>query len=109
VEPRAGGRWFERDAEGAGVRLGARVGVWEPPRRLVVSWHLQPDWGFDPDASRASEVALEFIAEGPQKTRLEFEHRHIERHGAEHEKLRAGVDSPGGWTLVLAQFQEAAK
>ena len=108
VEPRAGGRWFERDAEGAECDWG-RVLVWEPPKRLVVSWHLQPDWSFDPDASRASEVALEFIAEGPEKTRLEFEHRHIQRHGAEYEKLRAGVDSPGGWTMVLAQFAEAAK
>jgi uncharacterized protein YndB with AHSA1/START domain len=86
-----------------------RVLIWGPPRRLVVSWHLQPDWKFDLDASRASEVALDFIAEGPEETRLEFEHRHIERHGADFEKLRAAVDSPGGWTAVLEQYAAATR
>jgi uncharacterized protein YndB with AHSA1/START domain len=106
VEPRIGGRWFERDAEGAECDWG-RVLVWEPPKRLIVSWNLQSDWKFDPDLGRASEVALEFISEGPEKTRLEFEHRRIERHGADYERVRAGVDSPGGWTMVLAQYATA--
>ena len=106
VEPRAGGRWFEKDANGAECEWG-RVLVYEPPKRLVVTWHLQPDWNFDADPARASEVVFEFIAEGPEETRLEFEHRHLERHGDGWENLRAGVDSPGGWTGVLGQYQQA--
>jgi hypothetical protein len=72
----------------------------------VLSWQLQADWHFDPDMARASEVGFEFIAEGPEATRVEFEHRHLERHGERWEQIRAGVDSPGGWTSILAQFQQ---
>lgn len=104
VEPHAGGRWFERDANGAECGWGT-VLVWDPPKQLLLSWHLQPDWQYNPDLSRASEVSFQFIAEGPEATRLEFEHRHIERHGEGWEKLRAGVDSPGGWTGVLVEFE----
>jgi uncharacterized protein YndB with AHSA1/START domain len=102
VEPRAGGRWFERDAQGAECDWG-RVLVWEPPKRLLVSWHLQTDFTYDPDMSRASEVCFEFVSEGPEATRLEFEHRHLERHGVGWEKLRAGVD--GGWSEVLGGYE----
>lgn len=105
VEPRSGGRWFERDAKGSECEWG-RVLTYEPPKRLVLAWHLQPDYKFNPDKERSSEVALEFIAEGPESTRVEFEHRHLERHGEGWEKLRAGVDP--GWGLVLAGFVELA-
>ncbi len=108
VEPRAGGRWFERDSKGAECDWG-KVLVWEPPKQVVVSWHLQPDFKYNADASKASEVSFEFIAEGAAATRMEFEHRHIQRHGENWEKLLAGVDSPGGWTAVLAQFVEAVQ
>ncbi len=103
VEPRAGGRWFERDAKGSECEWG-RVLTYEPPKLLILAWHLQPDFKFNPDKGRSSEVALEFIAEGPESTRVEFEHRHLERHGEGWEKLRAGVDP--GWGLVLAGFVE---
>ena len=107
VEPRIEGRWFERDASGAECDWG-RVLVYEPPKRLVVSWHLQADWSFDPSPARASEVSFEFIEEGQEQTRLEFEHRHLERHGEGWEKVRAAVDSPGGWNGVLAPYVQLA-
>jgi hypothetical protein len=78
--------------------------VYEPPKRLVVSWHLQTDWSFDPNPGRASEMSFEFIEEGPEQTRLEFAHRHLERHGEDWEKVRAAVDSLGGWSGVLAPY-----
>ena len=106
VEPRAGGRWFERDAKGTECEWGSVIG-YEPPSKLLLAWHLQPDFKFSPDKSRASEVALEFIAEGPESTRVEFEHRHIDRHGEGWEKMRASVDP--GWGQVLAGYVAAAK
>jgi uncharacterized protein YndB with AHSA1/START domain len=106
IEPHAGGRWFERDANGVECDWG-RVLVWEPPKHVAVSWHLQPDWSFHHDLSRASEVSFEFIPEGPEVTRVEFEHRHIQRHGEGWEKLRASVDSTAGWTGVLAEYEAA--
>lgn len=106
LEQRAGGRWFERDAKGTECEWGS-VLAWEPPKKVVLSWHLQPDFKYSPDKARASEVALEFIAESPESTRVEFEHRNLDRHGEGWQKLRAGVDP--GWSLVLAGFVAAAK
>ena len=107
VEPRAGGRWFEVAADGSECEWG-RVLAWEPPHRVVFAWHLQPDFTFDPDPEKASEVEIRFFAEGAGKARVELEHRGLERHGEGWEQLRAGVDAPGGWSTVLEQFVKAA-
>jgi uncharacterized protein YndB with AHSA1/START domain len=106
VEPRAGGRWFERAEDGSECDWG-RVLAWEPPHRVVFSWHLQADWNFDPDPEKASEVEVRFVAEGTDKTRVELEHRKLERHGESWEKVRTGVDSPRGWTFILEAFAKA--
>lgn len=106
VEKRAGGRWFERDAKGAECEWGS-VLAWEPPKKVVLAWHLQPDFKYSPDQARASELALEFIAESPESTRVEFEHRNLDRHGEGWQKLRAGVDP--GWTQILAQYVAGTK
>jgi len=107
IDQRTGGRWYEINADGQECIWGS-VLAWEPPKKVVLSWHLQPDWSFSPDLAKASEVALEFIAEGPEKTRLEFEHRHLERHGAGWEKMREQVGAPGGWPIILECFIQAA-
>jgi uncharacterized protein YndB with AHSA1/START domain len=101
VEPRAGGRWYERGTDGEECQWGT-VLVYEPPKRVVFSWHLQTDWKFDPDMKRASEVVFEFVAEGPETTRLDFEHRHLERHGDGWEKMRDSVKN--GWGQVLLPY-----
>ena len=108
IEKREGGRWFERDSNGTECDWG-RVLLCQPPRRLILSWHLQPDFKYSSDRTRASEVALQFIAEGPEATRLDFEHRYLERHGEGFKKLLESVGSAGGWTAVLAQYVEALK
>jgi uncharacterized protein YndB with AHSA1/START domain len=107
IEPRAGGRWFERGVDGSECEWG-RVLVYEPPSRVVLSWHLNGEWQYDPDPSHASEVDVRFIPDGPGRTKVEFEHRHIER-AAHAEQLRAGVDSPQGWTGLLELFAARAK
>ncbi len=106
IEQRSGGRWFERAADGTECEWG-RVLAWEPPHRAAFSWHLQADWTFDPNPDRASEVEVRFFAEDAGKTRVELEHRNLERHGAGWEQVRTGVDSPGGWSAILEQFAKA--
>lgn len=108
IDPLVGGRWYEINVNGEECVWGS-VLAWEPPKKVVLSWHLQPDWSSSPDMAKASEVALEFVEEGPEKTRVEFEHRHLERHGAGWEKMREEVGSEGGWPMILNQYVTATK
>ena len=107
IEPQAGGRWYELGVDGVQCDTG-RVLAFEPPRRLVLAWHLNGQWQFDPDPAHASEVEVRFIAEGPSQTRLELEHRALERHGADADAVRGGVENQGGWGYVLDLFSKRA-
>lgn len=101
IESKAGGRWYEVGVDGTECDSG-RVTVFEPPERLVLAWHLNGQWSFDPDPAHASEVDVRFIAEGPDRTRVELEHRGFERHGAGAAAVRGGVE--GGWDNALGRF-----
>ena len=106
IEPRARGRWYEinvNDEQG----LWGYVLAWEPTRRLVLSWHLDTTFTFNPDLDRASEIEIGFHQLGKNQVRVEFEHRHIERHGAGYEKLRDMLD--GGWVGILEEFTRCAE
>ena len=105
VEPRAGGRIYDRGADGSECEW-ATVLAFEPPERFVFSWNISTSWQFEPDASRRSEVAISFLSEGPDRTRVVLEHRHLERHGEGWEGMREGVGGDGGWPLYLARFAE---
>jgi uncharacterized protein YndB with AHSA1/START domain len=107
IEPRQGGRWLERDADGVECEWGS-VLAWDPPQRVVVSWHLGDDWQYDSDPAHASEVEIRFTAEGPLRTRVDIEHRAFERHLGGGSNVRASVSSPEGWTLTLTLYNEAA-
>jgi Activator of Hsp90 ATPase homolog 1-like protein len=102
-EPRNTGRWYEVSADGSECQWGT-VLLWEPPIRVRLSWHLDGDFRFDPDPQRASEVEVTFTSIVGGRTRLDLEHRHMERHGPSGERLRDAVDDPNGWTLVLGQY-----
>jgi uncharacterized protein YndB with AHSA1/START domain len=78
--------------------------VYEPPDRLVISWDLNPRWQLETDPERTSEVEVRFIAETAERTRVELEHRNLERHGEGWEAVRDGVDSGGGWPLYLDRY-----
>lgn len=108
IDPKKGGRWYEINAEGVECIWGTVI-AWEPPKKVVLSWHLQPDWTFNADIAKASEVALEFIADGPDQTRVEFEHRHLERHGEGWQQMREKVGAEGGWPVILKQYLAAVK
>lgn len=105
IEPRVGGRYYERGVDGSECDWG-RVLAYDPPDRVVIAWHLQGDWKYDPDPAKASEVEVRFIAESPDRTRVELEHRHIERHDLA-ERVVQGIDSPDGWSEILLRYAEA--
>jgi len=107
LEPRAGGRAYTIDVEGGECDWG-RVLVYEPPRRVVFSWDITVAWKPETDPARCSEVEVSFVAEGPDRTRVELEHRHLERHGEGWEAMRGAIGSPGGWNATLGAFAQAA-
>ena len=102
-EPRAGGHIFDRGVDGSECRW-ARVLAYEPPERVVFTWDISLQWQRETDPEKASEVEVRFIAETAERTRVELEHRHLERHGQGWESMRAGVSAPEGWPLYLQRF-----
>jgi uncharacterized protein YndB with AHSA1/START domain len=104
-EPAVGGHIYDRGVDGAECRW-ARVLAYEPPDRVVFSWDISPQWQVETDERNASEVEVRFIAETAQRTRVELEHRHLERHGPGWESLRGAIDSDGGWPLYLSRYAE---
>ncbi|HEY8024471.1 MAG TPA: SRPBCC family protein [Burkholderiaceae bacterium] len=101
IEKQTGGRWYEVDVREQKGDWG-HVLAWEQPHRLVLSWHLDTEFVFRPEFDRASELEFCFIAEGPNQTRVEFVHRHIDRHGKGYEALREQLNN--GWVAVLDAF-----
>jgi uncharacterized protein YndB with AHSA1/START domain len=102
-EPRVGGHVYDRGVDGSECRW-ARVLAYEPPDRVAFSWDISPQWQIETDPDKTSEVEVRFIAEAPDRTRVELEHRNLDRHGAGWEAVREGVDSGEGWPLYLQRY-----
>jgi uncharacterized protein YndB with AHSA1/START domain len=104
-EPRAGGRVFDRGVDGSEFHW-ARVLAFEPPDRVVISWDLNPQFQIESDPAKTSEVEVRFIAEGPERTRVELEHRHLDRHGDGWPSMRDAVEGDDGWPLYLQRYAD---
>jgi uncharacterized protein YndB with AHSA1/START domain len=102
-EPRIGGHIYDVAEDGTECRW-ARVLAYEPPARVVFSWDIGPDWQIVADPENASEVEVRFVAETPHRTRVELEHRNIDRHGPGWEAVRDGISADGGWPLYLDRY-----
>jgi uncharacterized protein YndB with AHSA1/START domain len=102
-EPEVGGHIYDRGVDGSECRW-ARVLAYEPPDRVVFSWDISPRWQIEDDPDNASEVEVTFVAEGPGRTRVELEHRHLDRHGSGWESVRDGVAHDEGWPLYLSRY-----
>jgi uncharacterized protein YndB with AHSA1/START domain len=102
LEPRVGGHIVDRGEDGSECRW-ARVLTFDPPDRLVFSWDIGPTWQLE-DPEHASEVELRFVPDGPDRTRVELEHRHLDRHGPGWPAVHEGVNSDEGWPLYLARY-----
>lgn len=102
-EPRVGGHIYDRAVDGTVCRW-ARVLVYEPPNRVVFSWDIDPQWQIETDPDRTSEVEVRFVAETPHRTRVELEHRHLDRHGPGWRSVSDGVGHDEGWPLYLARY-----
>jgi uncharacterized protein YndB with AHSA1/START domain len=102
-EPGVGGHIVDRGTDGSECRW-ARILAYDPPHRVVFSWDIGPTWQIESDPDRASEVEVIFTAESPDRTRIELEHRHLDRHGPGWESVRDGIGHDQGWPLYLGRY-----
>jgi uncharacterized protein YndB with AHSA1/START domain len=102
-ERRVGGHLFDRGVDGSECRW-ARVLAYEPPHRVVLSWDINARWQLETDPARTSEVEVRFVSETAERTRVELEHRHLNRHGDGWESVRDGIGGDGGWPLYLQRY-----
>ena len=102
-EPKVGGHIYDKGTDGSECRW-ARILAFDPPTRVVFSWDISPQWTIETEPDNTSEVEVTFIAEGPDRTRLELEHRHIDRHGPDWPAVSDGVAHDEGWPLYLQRY-----
>jgi uncharacterized protein YndB with AHSA1/START domain len=105
LEPRVGGHIRDRGVDGSECRW-ARVLAFEPPHRLVFSWDISPRWQLEADPDKASEVELRFVAESSDRTRVELEHRYLDRHGDGWQAMRESVGGDQGWPIYLTRYND---
>jgi DNA-binding transcriptional ArsR family regulator/uncharacterized protein YndB with AHSA1/START domain len=106
LEPFAGGRWYERAHDGHETDWG-RVLAFEPPRRILLTWQMSADWTYEPDPEHASEIEVTFLPEGRSRTRVIYEHRHLERYGDRSDRMRESLERPAAAAAVLRAFENA--
>jgi uncharacterized protein YndB with AHSA1/START domain len=104
-ELREGGRVYDVGVDGSECQW-ARVLAFEPPERLAISWDITPQWRLQTDLAKTSEVEVRFIPDGPERTRVELEHRHLDRHGDGWQGMRDAVGSLGGWNGGLQRYAQ---
>jgi len=102
-EPRVGGHVYDRGVDGSECRW-ARVLAYEPPNRVLLSWDISPQWQIETHPERTSEWEVRFTAETPHRTRVELEHRKLDRHGDGWQSVRDGVAGDQGWPLYLRRY-----
>jgi uncharacterized protein YndB with AHSA1/START domain len=102
-ENHVGGNIYDRGIDGSECRW-ARILAFEPPNRVVFSWDISPQWQLETDFDKTSEVEVRFLAETPDRTRVELEHRNLDRHGPGWESERDGLAADQGWPLYLERF-----
>jgi uncharacterized protein YndB with AHSA1/START domain len=98
-EPREGGQVYDRGVDGSESHW-ARVLAYERPNRLVLGWNISTQWQIETDLEKTSEVEVRFVPEAEDRTRVEVEHRNLDRHGEGWEKMRR----PEGWSGILRAF-----
>jgi uncharacterized protein YndB with AHSA1/START domain len=106
-EPRVGGHIYDVGVDGSRCEW-SHVLAYEPPSRVVISWDIGPTWQLEADPAKTSEVEVRFIAESDNRTRVELEHRHLDRHGEGWQAVADGIAGDAGWPLYLSRYSDLA-
>ncbi|MBS0411519.1 MAG: SRPBCC family protein [Proteobacteria bacterium] len=102
IEPGVGGRCYGIGQDNVEAHWGD-VLIWSPPDRIVIAWRVTTQWTYDPNLT--TEVDVTFTAVEGGRTRVDLEHRHLERLGEGAEGARATFESPNGWGLILELYK----
>jgi uncharacterized protein YndB with AHSA1/START domain len=105
-EPRVGGRIYDVGTDGSECHW-SRVLAYDPPRRVVFSWDINLQWQIEKDHDKTSEIEVTFTPDGEGRTRVDLEHRNLDRHGDGWEAMHAAVGAPDGWGKGLERFARA--
>jgi uncharacterized protein YndB with AHSA1/START domain len=105
VETHVGGHIIDRGTDGSECPW-ATVLAYDPPDRFVFSWNISPYWQLEPDAGKQSEVEVTFTALDGDRTRVDIDHRHLDRHGDGWAGVREGVSTKEGWPLYLNRYAD---
>ena len=105
IEPRAGGRWFERGDDGSECDWG-EVLAWEPPHRVVLVWRLSAEFAFDQTIH--TEIEVRFEPQDGGSTRVTLEHRGLDAYGERAAEMRETFGSDDGWNGLLRRFAAEA-
>ncbi len=105
IDPGVGGRWYSICEDDSQCDIG-KVLVWAPPGRLVLAWQIDGQFNYDPDL--ITEIEVTFADQGDGTTRVDLEHRNLERMGDKAEHGRAMLDAPNGWGLIMSLYAQAA-
>jgi uncharacterized protein YndB with AHSA1/START domain len=103
IEGHPGGRCYSEQADGTECDWGSIL-VWEPPHRFVMAWRITPQWQFEADLAKSSEVEVTFTPQPDGSTRVDLEHRFFSRIGTGGDNMRTQVDSPGGWGMLMQLY-----
>lgn len=103
IEPKVGGRCFERDRAGNEFSWG-EVLIVDRPRRIVFSWWITPDRTIDDDPERASEIEVRFMEGHDGKTQVTLEHRKISHHAGDWQMMRDAMAEQHGWPWLMQLY-----
>jgi hypothetical protein len=99
LEPGHNGRWYSKHEDGSEANIG-KVLTWDPYSLFILDWQINGDFKFDSQLS--TQVEVQFIAEGPNLTRVKFEHKDLDRLGG-----GKTVESMNeGWGMILDLYKK---